>query len=190
MTEPAEPDPEVATLVNERLATNLRTERERQRMSQADLARKMADQGWPYYPQTIHRIESGQRKVTLGEAWSLASILKTTIDRLAWPTREASAQHLLIRSTVSARRAYRAIANGTAQLLHSQGQLELTLSEVERSPFRDSERLRGPVEEAREILVVTPEQAVMDGREELESLHDDEDDEDQPPSASQMPAAS
>ena len=83
------PDAEPAGLVDERFATNIREERQRQKLSQGELARRMAQLGFPYYQQTIRRIEEGRRKVSVGEAEALARIFGTSVDRLTWPGRVA-----------------------------------------------------------------------------------------------------
>ena len=84
------PRAEPAGLADERFAANIREERGRQKLSQGELARRMAERGFPYYQQTVRRIEEGRRKVSVGEAKALADILGTTMDRLTWPGRAAS----------------------------------------------------------------------------------------------------
>lgn len=77
------PDP--AGVVDELFAIQVRETRERLKMSQGNLARQMSARGFPYYQQTVRRIEDSQRKVSVGEAKALAEILGTTIDRLTEP---------------------------------------------------------------------------------------------------------
>ncbi len=77
------PDP--AGVVDELFAIQVRETRERLKMSQGELARQMSARGFPYYQQTVRRIEDSQRKVSVGEAKALAEILGTTIDRLTEP---------------------------------------------------------------------------------------------------------
>jgi len=45
-------------------------------MSQYALAREMEDRGWPWRQQTVARLETGQRMVRLGEAATLARMLR------------------------------------------------------------------------------------------------------------------
>lgn len=45
----------------------------------------MSARGFPYYQQTVRRVEDSQRKVSVGEAKALSEILGTTIDRLTEP---------------------------------------------------------------------------------------------------------
>ena len=79
------PDADPAGVVDELFAIQVRETRERLKMSQGELARQMSARGFPYYQQTVRRIEDRQRKVSVGEAKALAEILGTTIDRLTEP---------------------------------------------------------------------------------------------------------
>ena len=101
LDEPATP----AGVADTNFAANVRETRERLKMSQGELARRMSDQGIPYYQQTVRRVEDGKRKVSVGEGGALAEILRTTVDRLTWPGREASTAALLDRVTAKTERA-------------------------------------------------------------------------------------
>ena len=79
------PDADPAGVVDELFAIQLHQTRERLKMSQGELARQMSARGFPYYQQTVRRIEDSQRKVSVGEAKALAEILGTTIDLLTEP---------------------------------------------------------------------------------------------------------
>jgi DNA-binding transcriptional MerR regulator len=72
-------------VVDELFAIQVRSTRERLKMSQGELARQMSARGFPYYQQTVRRVEDSQRKVSVGEAKALSEILGTTIDRLTEP---------------------------------------------------------------------------------------------------------
>jgi DNA-binding transcriptional MerR regulator len=87
LTEEEEEGPaaEPAGVVDELFAIQVRETRERLKMSQGELARQMSTRGFPYYQQTVRRIEDSRRKVSVGEAKALAEILGTTIDRLTEP---------------------------------------------------------------------------------------------------------
>lgn len=63
-------------LTDQQFALIIREARERLKMSQGELARQMAARGFPYYQQTIRRIEEGRRKVSVGEAVALAVTLR------------------------------------------------------------------------------------------------------------------
>lgn len=84
-TEREGPVADPAGVVDELFAIQVRETRERLKMSQGELARQMSARGFPYYQQTVRRIEDSQRKVSVGEAKALAEILGTTIDRLTEP---------------------------------------------------------------------------------------------------------
>lgn len=61
----------------------LREAREARGVSQAQLAVEMRERGFDFHQQTVYKIESGNRKVTVGEAVGLADVLGLeTIDRL------------------------------------------------------------------------------------------------------------
>jgi DNA-binding transcriptional MerR regulator len=79
------PDADPAGVVDQLFAIQVRETRERMRLSQGELARQMSARGFPYYQQTVRRVEDSQRKVSVGEAKALAEILGTTIDRLTEP---------------------------------------------------------------------------------------------------------
>lgn len=69
-------------LTGQRLADNLRTARERAGLSQAELAQRMAAQGWRFHQQTVARIEGGARRVLAEEVGVLAYILSISVDDL------------------------------------------------------------------------------------------------------------
>lgn len=143
-------------LTDQRFAENLRVIREDRRMSQAELARQMKGRGWPYHQQTVHKVEAGARKVGLGEAKDLAEILGTSVDRLTWPTREASLVEVLNTAASRARAAVEQIAIGTRSLAAARRQLELSLAEAERA---ESPRVQDAAAEAREALRLSAEAA-------------------------------
>ena len=147
-------------------------------MSQGELARQMSARGFPYYQQTVRRIETGQRKVSVGEAKALAQILGTSMDRLTWPGREASAAALLDRSIARAEQAYQQIASWTATLLWVLGQLGTTVGETEGKTFRETQKMQEILREATDVLQLTPEAAVEMGRREHSEgrgVHEEED---------------
>ena len=155
-----------AGLADERFAVRIREERERRHWSQADLAKAMSAVGWPWYPQTVHRIESGTRKVSVGEAKSLAEIFGTIVDRLTWPGKEASAAGLLTMFTARADDAWQQVASWASTLRHAQRQLRSTLASVERDGYFGSEEIRRYAEEARYALGLTADAAVAEEEEE------------------------
>lgn len=175
------PPPLPAGLADERFAANIREQRERQDKSQADIAALMREQGWSYHPQTVQRIEAGHRKVSVGEAEALARILRTTVDRLTWPGRAASAAALLDMATGRAESAWEQIASWTATLLWSQFQLGTTVAETERADYLGSPRIREIAESARMALEMTPEAAIETGRKDFARMREEgAGDDDQP----------
>lgn len=159
------PPPVPAGLADERFAVNVREMRERKKMSQGELARQMKARGWPYYQQTVRRVEEGRRKVSVGEAKALAEILGETVDRLTWPGREASCAALMDMSIGRTESAWAQIASWTATMLWSQGQLRTTLSAAESADYYPgSAKIREIAAEARLALEMTPEAAVETGR--------------------------
>jgi len=104
-------------------------------MSQAELARHMSTHGWPYYAQTVHRIESGQRKVSIGEANSLAYVLKTSIAQLTWPGPGARAAGQLRRETRRVREAFDQIVEWTTAFLTAKGDLSGVLTRFDKGLY-------------------------------------------------------
>jgi transcriptional regulator with XRE-family HTH domain len=170
--EPGEmPDAEAPPELSERrFAENLRTAREDKGVSQVKLAQEMAARGWPWRQQTVTRVESGQRMVRLGEALAVAEILGTSVVRLTASTRETAAVHLLASSTSKVKQAFEEITRWTETLLYAQSQLRTTLASVERNDYHDSRLVRDVAEEGAEVVVLTPEQAVSEARDDMEDL--------------------
>ena len=157
------PRVEPAGLVDELFAVNIRETRERLKLSQGELARRMAERGFPYYQQTIRRIEEGRRKVSVGEAKAIAQILRTTMDRLTWPGQEASAAALLDERIAAASYSYHEIIVWTSNLLFAQRRLAVTVEEIERAAFREKEKFREILAKAHEVLRLAPDAAIQEG---------------------------
>lgn len=161
------PPQAAAGVIDEWVAWNIRIRRENLGWSQADLAGKMAALGWKYHPQTVHRIESGQRKVTIGEAEALARIFSTTVDRLTWPDMATHTAAWLGVFTARADAAFEQIVTQARELLFDREHLERALAEIERLGIGDREGVREVLEDARSVLEkAPPEQAVEVAREE------------------------
>lgn len=139
-------------------------------MSQTELARKMADRGWPYHQQTVGKLESGSRSVRLGEAKALAQILRTSLDRLTRPTDEARITESLLSLYNQAHRAAIEILHQTEQLLKLQENLNMTatMAEAIQRDGRGGEELGRLIREARRVGRLRPEQQVEGGRLEYE----------------------
>lgn len=68
---------------DELIGRTVREVRERQKLSQADVARAMTERGTSaFYPQTILKIEKGERSLKLHEAAMLSQVLEVTIEDL------------------------------------------------------------------------------------------------------------
>ncbi|MBT2484623.1 MULTISPECIES: helix-turn-helix transcriptional regulator [unclassified Microbacterium] len=65
-----------ATAVDKTFGETLREARERKGLSQAALAEEMQQLGFEFQQQTVYKIESGNRKATIGEAAALARALQ------------------------------------------------------------------------------------------------------------------
>jgi transcriptional regulator with XRE-family HTH domain len=157
-------------VADERFAVNVREERERRKLSQADVARQMAAIGWPWHPQTVQKIEAGHRKVAVGEAEALARILHTTVDRLTWPGDVASAAWLLNTAIANAQKAWNDIARRTVTLLYALNQLEYQAAEMEKRDCLGSDKIRELVTEAALFADMNPYDAVEAGRGDYESM--------------------
>jgi transcriptional regulator with XRE-family HTH domain len=164
------PSAEPAGLADERFATNIREERERQKLSQGELARRMAERGFPYYQQTIRRIEEGRRKVSVGEAKALAEILGTTMDRLTWPGQVASAAYLMDTAIARAKQAWDGITQGTTTLLYARATLEHIAAQMTERDYLGSDKIREIVAEAAQVAEMNPHDAVQAARADYENM--------------------
>jgi transcriptional regulator with XRE-family HTH domain len=165
----AEPSQAAPGIIDELVAWNIRQRRQELGLSQAELAEKMAALGWKYHPQTVHRIESGQRKVTIGEAGALARIFGVTVDALTWPDTVTHTAAWFGVFTERADAAFEQIAAQTRELLLNRERIERGLAEVEKRGIADRDDVRKVIADARSVLDdASPEQAVEAGRGEHE----------------------
>jgi transcriptional regulator with XRE-family HTH domain len=164
------PPPLAPGVADERFAVNVREQRERRRLSQAEVARQMAAIGWPWHPQTVQKIEAGHRKVAVGEGEALARILHTTVDRLTWPGEVASAAWLLNTAIARAQKAWNDIARRTVSLQYALAQLEHTAADMEKNDCLGSDQIRELVREAALCADMNPEDAVAAGRGDYEAM--------------------
>lgn len=63
-------------------AAGVRDERERQGRSQEWLAEQMSARGFKFHQATVHKIESKDRRVSIGEAVTLSEVLGVALERL------------------------------------------------------------------------------------------------------------
>lgn len=99
------------------LPENLRSLRERKGMSQAALAKAMADREWRWHQQTVYKVETGERGIAFGEATDLADILGVSTDRLTWSGPEANETAMVDRSIALVRQSWRETAEAVTRLL-------------------------------------------------------------------------
>lgn len=145
-------------------AENIRSAREDRGLSQADLAHLMSEQGWPYYPQTVHRLETGRRKVSVGEAACLAKVLGKHLVMLLRSPRVYQAVDVVRTASSRARKSYEQITQWTAELLGAQEVLASIVAQFERDGFFESALVFGEVQKAIRELANDPDVAVADGR--------------------------
>jgi transcriptional regulator with XRE-family HTH domain len=149
------------SLIDERAAANIRAAREALGMSQGELARQMAAHGWPYYPQTVHRVESTQRKISIGEGAALAKILRTSLDRLTWPKAEIDSVAALDSSVARVLKGHEQVTAWARELIFALNQLRGHVARAEEAGYHGSDRVRLIAQEdAVKALSLTPESAV------------------------------
>lgn len=91
--------------LSETIGSAVRSHRERRGMSQAELARRMKNQGYSWYPATVARTETGERPLRLDEALSLAGILGVTIQALyTAPTASSAEEDQLVSAIMQTER--------------------------------------------------------------------------------------
>lgn len=130
-------------------------------MSQADLAEKM---GAPFHPQTVHRIERGQRQVGVGEAAALAEIFGISLAELTWPDPVSSTVAWLDLFTGRADQAFEQIAAGTRDSLFAAAQIRHGIKDATASGAAEEDDVREAVAAAVARLEnATPEKAVQRG---------------------------
>jgi transcriptional regulator with XRE-family HTH domain len=121
---------------DERLAVNLRSLREDAGMPQAEIARLMAERGWPWHQSTVYRVETGKQAVRFGEAASLAEILKVPLDRLTWSTPESDAVDTMLRRGADLVPLSAGVSGAVERLLAARADAEETLAATEGSEWQ------------------------------------------------------
>jgi transcriptional regulator with XRE-family HTH domain len=113
--------------VDQNVATNLREFRERNGLSQEELAQRMSERGFGFSQATVWKIESGQRPVKISEAVALSDVLDLRwMDLTAEP--DVSRHHAeLAAANRSAHHAYAAIKEAATTYLRAQIDLSLTI---------------------------------------------------------------
>lgn len=73
---------------DEAFAHLFRTERAESGLSQEDVAKAMSARGYDFHQQTVYKIESGKRRVSVGEAVALADSINVHVNALLWKPEE------------------------------------------------------------------------------------------------------
>lgn len=126
-------------------AEKIRLHREQKTMTQEELAHEVSLRGFDFKQQTIYKIESGNRRVTVGEAAAIADALGYTLDGLFGGGGSLASAYLLSnRAGSQARRAAREYvdalmdvaiaADGMTQPLRSADVRWLTHAMPEQTP--------------------------------------------------------
>jgi transcriptional regulator with XRE-family HTH domain len=145
----------------ERFAVNLRRVREERGMSQGKFAEEMTARRWPWRQQTVTRVETGRRTVRLGEAKAAADILGVTLDRLLWPSAEATEVAMTDDAIARVRIAWHEASDATVRLLAALAYGERTLVTAQASKYERVRRVAGELDA--EIKDSSLESAVADG---------------------------
>lgn len=69
--------------LDKQFAEGVKRARLQAKMTQEQLTQAMVDRGFGFYQATMYKVESGARRVTVGEAIALAQILGTSVESLA-----------------------------------------------------------------------------------------------------------
>lgn len=153
------------------LPANIRRHRERAGLSQARLATAMSERGHKWHPATVQRIEGGTQPPSVYELADLASVFRTTMDRLLWAQGDDAAQMLAEQSMGQVRQAYNDIANGVAALRAAQAGAASTLRSLRHG--KPSERASRAAAGLADVLdESTLEEALAEGEERWQRLRD------------------
>jgi hypothetical protein len=148
------PRAEQAGVDDEAFAVNLRRRRQLQEVSQGELARRMMERGFPFYQQTIRRIEDHTRKVSVGEGKALAQILDTTLDLLTSPPEEADAVNSVVAAASAVTFHGQGVSRSVAALLAARDHAEKVLRETEGTPWPKVDTLREVLGERMDIYTL------------------------------------
>lgn len=82
----------------QRFAAGIRHARDGLGMSQRELAMRMETRGFAYYPQTVTKLERGERAVPIAEALALADELHTDVYALIRPPEVTRQAYTILRT--------------------------------------------------------------------------------------------
>lgn len=131
-------------------------------MSQAALAGEMSARGWPWYQQTVYKLETGrQAGVSLGEATDLAEILGISVDRLTWAGEETAETGLVDLAASDVTAAFNEASDAVAGLLAARARAESTLKSAQGSTYQ---RVRDAAADLENVLAeADPGRVVAEG---------------------------
>lgn len=141
--------------IDRELGENVRRVRESIGLSQASLAAKMQALGFDFQQQTIYKIESGNRKVTVGEATALATTMK--LRDVGVLTRSSRGLAVTLR-TYPVEKAYEDLEDVAMRLVQAQIDLARMLSQLPDETQFDEDQM----EELRDALLLSPTKAITD----------------------------
>lgn len=140
---------------------NIRVHRERRDMSRSTVAEAMRmRRGHKWHPNTVARIEAGERRVNVGELADIAAILGTTMDRLLWPPEENAGEALAVRAIGGLREAADEAAWSVARLHTARAAAGRAAAQAARSKYQSVRDLAAEV--SRELDGATLEIVLAD----------------------------
>jgi transcriptional regulator with XRE-family HTH domain len=121
-------DEAAVKLTGKRFGQNLRSARDSARLSGEAVAGQMQEAGFSFHQQTLVRIEAGEQRVKLDEAYELARICGTTVDLLTRPPALEMAARDLRKAARDVRESARALRDAAgrhgARVEHLRGLME------------------------------------------------------------------
>jgi len=140
---------------------NVRKNRGRKQMSQADLAREMTARGWQWHQSTVYKVEHGTRRTEAFEVVDLAEILGLPMANLFWPPGEVNEAAMVDSAITVLRRAWEDAAEATRELLSARRWAERTLAQSGNSKYQRVRDICGEL--AADLAEATLENAADEG---------------------------
>lgn len=155
---------------DERLGASVKYLRERTGMTQAELARRMTELGWPWHQSTVYRVESGRQSLRFPEAVDVATVLNTPLQWLTWGGPAVNAAAVVDRSMVALHGSWREASNAVSRLLAAIATAERTVADAQFGKYEQARELVRQLEA--ELGHLTLETAVADGIAIWEHMHE------------------
>ena len=121
---------------DETFGGNLRAMRERNGMSQADLAHAMTEQGKPWHQQTVAETEAGRRPLRLAETKTLSQIFGTTVMAFTWEPAEINESRLVYDAGTQVKLAWDAVAEAVFELMIHRSRAGSTIRQHRGSKYQ------------------------------------------------------